>query len=204
MKRILLTGFDPFGGEKINPATKVVKKFNKKEINGFKIETLEIPTVYKKSIKKTIKKIEQINPEIVISIGQAGGRFDISIERVAINIDDYRIEDNEGNQPVDKPINPKGENAYFSNLPVKNIVKKIQEKDIPAIVSNSAGTFVCNHVMYGVLDYIYKNNLDIKAGFIHIPYLPSQVVDKKKKPSMSLDTVKRGLELAIKATIENN
>lgn len=204
MKKILLTGFDPFGGEKINPATKVANKFDEKEINGFKIETLEIPTVYKKSINKIKKKIDEIDPEIVISIGQAGGRFDISIERVAINIDDYRIKDNEGNQPVDKPINPEGKNAYFSNLPIKNIVEKINKKGIPAIVSNSAGTFVCNHVMYGVLDYIYQKKLDIKAGFIHIPFLPSQVVNKEQKASMSLNTAEKGLELAIKATIENS
>lgn len=201
MKKILLTGFDPFGEEDINPATEVVKKFSDKKIKDYEIKTIEIPTVYKKSINKIKEKINEIEPELVISIGQAGGRTDISLERIAINIDDYRIEDNEGNKPVDKAINPSGKNAYFSTLPIKKMAEKIKEKGIPAEISNSAGTFVCNHVMYGVLNYIEENELDIKAGFIHIPFLPSQVVDKKSKASMSLETVRKGLEIAIEAAI---
>lgn len=201
MKKILLTGFDPFGEEDINPATEVIKKFSGKKIKDHQIKTLEIPTVYKKSIEKIKEEINKINTDIVISIGQAGGRTDISLERIAINIDDYRIEDNEGNKPVDKEINPQGENAYFSTLPIKKMVDEIKENGIPAEVSNSAGTFVCNHVMYGVLDYIKEKDLDIKAGFIHIPFLPSQVVDKKNKASMSLETVRKGLEIGIEAAI---
>ncbi|MGM0438110.1 MAG: pyroglutamyl-peptidase I [Bacillota bacterium] len=201
MKKILLTGFDPFGEEDINPATEVVKKFSNKKIADYQIKTIEIPTVYKKSIEKIKEEIDKINPDMVISIGQAGGRTDISIERIAINIDDYRIEDNEGNKPVDEPVNPQGKNAYFSTLPIKKMVDEIKENGIPAEVSNSAGTFVCNHVMYGVLDYIKEKDLDIKTGFIHIPFLPSQVVDKKNKASMSLETVRKGLEIAIKAAI---
>ena len=202
MKKILLTGFDPFGEENINPATEVVEKFSNEKIAGYQVKTLEIPTVYKKSVEKIKEKIDEIKPDLVISIGQAGGRTDISLERVAINIDDYRIEDNEGNKPVDKVINPQGENAYFSTLPIKKMVKRINENGIPAKVSNSAGTFVCNHLMYGLLNYIEKNDLDIKAGFIHIPFFPSQVVDKKNKPSMSLNTVQKGLKIAIKAAIK--
>lgn len=204
MKKILLTGFDPFGEEEINPATEVVKKFSQKKIDGYQIKTIEIPTVYKKSIEEIKEEIKKINPELVISIGQAGGRTDISIERIAINIDDYRIKDNEGNQPVDKAINSNGKNAYFATLPIKEMVENIKEKGIPAEISNSAGTFVCNHVMYGLLDYIDENKLDIKAGFIHIPFLPSQVVDKKNKASMSLETVEKGLEIAIKTAIRSS
>ena len=201
MKKILLTGFDPFGEENINPATEVVEKFSNEKIAGYQVKTLEIPTVYKKSVEKIKEKIDEIKPDLVISIGQAGGRTDISLERVAINIDDYRIEDNEGNKPVDKVINPQGENAYFSTLPIKKMVKRINENGIPAKVSNSAGTFVCNHLMYGLLNYIEKNDLDIKAGFIHIPFLPSQVVDKKNKASMSLETIKKGLKIAMETAI---
>ena len=134
----------------------------------------------------------------MLSIGQAGGRAEITPERIAINIDDARIPDNEGNQPVDRPIVPDGENAYFSNLPIKTMMEAIKKEGIPASVSNSAGTYVCNHLMYSVLYYIKKNALPIKAGFIHVPYIPEQTVNKKDKPSMSLAEIVRGLEAAIR------
>ena len=201
MKKILLTGFDPFGEEDMNPATEVLKSFKQKNIKNYEIETIEIPTVYKKSFEKIKKEINKIQPDVVISLGQAGGRTDISIERVAINLDDYKIEDNEGNKPVDEIISPDGKNAYFSTLPIKKMVENIKKEKIPAEISNSAGTFVCNHVMYCVLDYVNTNDLDIKAGFIHIPFLPSQVVDKKNKASMSLETIKKGLKIAMETAI---
>ena len=201
MKKILLTGFDPFGEEDMNPATEVLKSFKQKNIKNYEIETIEIPTIYKKSFEKIKKEINKIQPDVVISLGQAGGRTDISIERVAINLDDYKIEDNEGNKPVDEIISSDGKNAYFSTLPIKKMVENIKKEKIPAEISNSAGTFVCNHVMYCVLDYVNTNDLDIKAGFIHIPFLPSQVVDKKNKASMSLETIKKGLKIAMETAI---
>ena len=143
--------------------------------------------------------IEAHNPDIVISVGQAGGRFDITPERVAINIDDFRIKDNEGNQPTDEIIQEDGQAAYFSNLPVKAMVKHMNDNNIPATLSNTAGTFVCNHVMYGILYMIDKKYPNIKGGFIHIPYMTSQVMDKKNTPFMSLDEIVKGLELALEA-----
>ena len=145
--KILVTGFDPFGGEPINPAIESVKKLPD-NIAGAQIIKLEIPTVKGKSIKKIEKAIEEHNPDIILSIGQAGGRFDISVERVGINLDDFRIPDNEGNQTIDESIFPDGENAYFVDLPVKAMVKNIQKNKIPASVSYTAGTFICNHVLY--------------------------------------------------------
>ncbi|MFW6266632.1 MAG: pyroglutamyl-peptidase I [Halanaerobiales bacterium] len=203
MGKILLTGFDPFGKQDINPATEVIKELAGKEIGGHQINALEIPTVRYSSVKVIEEEITEINPEMVISIGQAGGRTAISVERVAINIDDFRIEDNEGHKPVDEPINPDGPTAYYSTLPIKAMVKKMKEEGIPAEISNTAGTFVCNHVMYGVLDYIDHRELEIPAGFIHIPFLPQQVVDKEGKASMALSTVKKGIHFALKAAIEN-
>lgn len=203
MQEILLTGFNPFGEEAINPATEVIKALAGMEIKGHRIESLEIPTVRNSSVKVITERIAELKPELVINIGQAGGRTALSIERVAINIDDYRIEDNDGNQPVDQAINPAGPAAYFATLPVKAMVKKLQEAGIPGEVSNTAGTFVCNHVMYGVLDYIQENGLDIPAGFIHIPFLPEQVIDKPGKASMALATIKEGILLVIEAAIEN-
>ncbi len=197
-----MTGFEPFGGEEINPALEAVKKLDD-EIAGAKIIKVELPTVFRKSIEKLEKIIENEKPDITICVGQAGGRFDITIERVAINIDDARIPDNEGNQPIDEPIFLDGLNAYFAKLPIKAMVKELRENKIPASVSNSAGTFVCNHIMYGLLYLIDKKYPDMRGGFIHVPFIPKQVINKKNTPSMSLDNITEGLRLAIKAAIEN-
>lgn len=194
--KLLITGFDPFGGEKINPAWEAVKKLPEK-VENIEIIKLQIPTVFKKSAKILFEKIDEIKPDFVICVGQAGGRYDITVERVAINIDDGRIADNEGVQPIDEKIFIDGENAYFSTLPIKAMVKEIVEGDIPASVSNTAGTFVCNHIMYSLLYYIDKNNLQTKGGFIHVPYITSQVVNKKNTPYMELETITKALEKSI-------
>ena len=196
--KVLLTGFDPFGGEPVNPAEEAVKMV-RDNINGAEVIKITIPTVQGKSVEAIEKAIEAHNPDIVISVGQAGGRFGITPERVAINIDDARIEDNEGNQPTDKVIEADGQPAYFSNLPIKAMVKHMNDNNIPASLSNTAGTFVCNHVMYGILYMIDKKYPNIKGGFIHIPYMTSQVMDKKNTPYMSLQEIVKGLELAIEA-----
>ncbi len=196
--KVLLTGFDPFGGEPVNPANEAVQMV-KNKINDCEVIKLTIPTVRTKSLEMIEKAIKEHNPDIVISVGQAGGRFDITPERVAINVDDFRIKDNEGNQPIDEVIFEDGQTAYFSNLPIKAMVKHMNENYIPASVSNSAGTFVCNHVMYGIMYMIDKKYLNIKGGFIHIPYMTSQVINKKNTPYMSLAEIVKGLELAIEA-----
>jgi pyroglutamyl-peptidase len=201
--KILITGFDPFGGENINPALEAVKKLPD-TLLGSEIIKLEIPTVFRKSLETIEKNIIKHNPDVVISIGQAGGRFGITPERVAINMDDARIKDNEGNQPIDISIYEDGKSAYFSNLPIKAMVKEMNDNGIPASISNSAGTFVCNHVMYGVLYLIDKKYPNIRGGFIHVPYIPSQVTTKPNMPSMSIDDIAKGLELSIKAVIENS
>lgn len=202
MKTILITGFDPFDKADINPAYEAVKRLDD-EINGAKIIKAEVPTVSYKAIDKTIDLINEHKPDFVINVGQAGGRFTISPEKVAINLNDFRIKDNAGNQPFDCKIIEDGENAYFTSLPVKAIVNKIKEDNIPASLSYSAGTFVCNQLMYGVLHHIASNELNIKAGFIHIPYMTEQTIDKGNVPSMSLDQLVRGLRQAIIACLEN-
>ena len=201
--KILVTGFDPFGGEPINPAIESVKRLPD-NIAGAEIIKLEIPTVRKKSLEKIEKAINEHNPDVILSIGQAGGRFDISIERVGINLDDFRIPDNEGNQIIDEPVFPDGENSYFVKLPVKAMVQNVQKNNIPASVSYTAGTFVCNHVLYGVMYLIEKKYKGKKSGFIHIPFLPQQVVDKRNMPSMELNTIVKGLTAAIEAIVKNN
>lgn len=201
--KVLITGFDPFGGESINPALEAVKLLPE-TISGAEVIKLEIPTVFRKSVACIEEAIEKHNPDIVISIGQAGGRFGITPERVAINVDDARIEDNEENQPIDIKIQENGENAYFSNLPIKAMVKEMTENGIPGAVSNTGGTFVCNHVMYGILYLVNTKYPNIKGGFIHVPYIPSQVIAKPNMPSMSLKDIAKGLELCIKAAVQNN
>lgn len=201
--KVLITGFDPFGGEKVNPALEAVKALPD-NIAGAEVIKIEIPTVFRKSLERIEENIIKHNPDIVISVGQAGGRFGVTPERVAINIDDARIEDNEKNQPLDITIFEDGENAYFSNLPIKAMVKEMKDNGIPSAVSNTAGTFVCNHVMYGILYMIDKKYPGVKGGFIHVPYTPAQVIDKPEKPSMSVNDIAKGLELCIKAAVENN
>lgn len=196
--KILLTAFTPFDGESINPALEAMKLLPDK-IGNLAVLKLEVPTVFGKSAKLAIEKIEREKPDFVLSIGQAGGRAEITPERIAINIDDARIPDNEGNQPVDRPIYLDGENAYFSTLPVKAMVEAIKKEGLPAALSNSAGTYVCNHLLYSVLYYIQINALPIKAGFIHVPYIPEQTVEKKDKPSLALSEIVRGLKASIEA-----
>lgn len=199
--KLLITGFEPFGGETINPAYEAVKTLEDKIMNT-EIIKREIPTVFNKSIEVLENLIENEKPDIVICVGQAGGRYDISLERVAINIDNARIKDNEGNQPVDIKIFEDGENAYFTSLPIKRMVKKIREAGIPASISNTAGTFVCNHIMYGLLYLIDKKYPNIRGGFIHVPYLPEQVISKRNMPSMSIENIRKGLRLAVEVVLE--
>lgn len=201
--KVLITGFDPFGGESINPALEAVKKLPD-NIAGSEIIKIEIPTVFRKSLEKIEENIIKHNPDIVISIGQAGGRFGITPERIAINIDDARIPDNESKQPIDLPIFEDGENAYFTTLPIKAMVEEMKKGEIPCSVSNTAGTFVCNHVMYGILYMAAKKYPNIKGGFIHVPYIPSQVLDKPNMPCMSIYDITKGLELCIKAAVSND
>jgi pyroglutamyl-peptidase len=200
--KVLITGFNPFGGEKINPSFEAVRKLEA-VIAGAEIVRIEIPTVFNKSIMELEKAIVKENPDIVICVGQAGGRFDLTIERVAINVDDARIPDNEGNQPIDKAIFETGENAYFSSLPIKAMVEEIREAGIPASLSNSAGTFVCNHLMYGLLHLINTKYPSVRGTFIHVPFIPAQVMSKSNTPYMELEKITEGLALAIKAAIEN-
>lgn len=200
--KILVSGFDPFGGEKINPAIESVKLLPD-EIKGAKIIKVEIPTVARKSLKKLEEVIEIEKPDVVLSVGQAGGRTDISVERVGINIDDFRIKDNEGNQPIDEKIAKDGPDAYLVTIPIKAMVQKMIENKIPASVSNTAGTFVCNHVCYGMAHLASTKYPNMRTGFVHIPFLPEQVVDKRNMPSMPLELIAKGLEYAIEAIVEN-
>lgn len=196
--KLLLTGFTPFDVEAINPALEAVKRLPN-GIAGLEIVKLEVPTVFGESVRLVREAIEREQPDFVLSVGQAGGRAEITPERVAINVDDARIPDNAGQQPIDVPIFVDGENAYFATLPVKAMAEAIRKAGLPSALSNTAGTYVCNHLMYGVLYHLNQKNSRAKAGFIHVPYIPEQIADKPGVPSMPLDEIVRALEAAIAA-----
>lgn len=200
--KLLLTAFDPFGGETVNPAQEAVKMVSSR-VGNVEVIKCVVPTVFGKSIETVAAAIEDCRPDAVLCIGQAGGRADLTPERIAINLDDASIADNEGNQPVDTPIFPDGKPAYFSTLPVKAMVAAIRAAGIPASLSNTAGTFVCNHLMYGVLYTLEKYYPSVRGGFLHVPYIPSQVTGGRGIPSMSAADIVRGLEAAIAAIGEN-
>lgn len=199
--KILVTGFDPFGGEKVNPALEAVKSLPS-VIHGAEIRWVEIPTVFYQSAEVLEAEIDRYQPDVVLCIGQAGGRASLTPERVAINQDDARIPDNQGNQPIDTPIRLDGEAAYFSTLPIKAMVQAIKEEELPASVSNSAGTFVCNHLMYQALYLADKKFPNMRAGFMHIPYMTEQVINKPNTASMNLADIVKGIEAAIGAIVD--
>ena len=190
--KIIVTGFDPFGGEKINPSIECVKALP--EVEGVELIRLELPTVFKESAKSLNEVINEVKPDAVLSVGQSAVRPGITMERIAINVDDARIPDNITQQPIDETIQTEGAAAYFSTLPIKRIVKAIREAGISAEVSNSAGTFVCNHIMYQALFAATKADKPFKAGFMHIPFIPEQTMDK---PSLPLEESTKALQIAI-------
>ena len=199
--KVLITGFDSFGGEPINPSNLAVSSLPE-HIDNITIKRITLPTVFKESSRVLEKNIMEFAQNIIICVGQAGGRDNITIERVAINIDDARIPDNYNNKPVDEKIRHDGESAYFSTLPIKAIVDTLIKNNIPASISNTAGTFVCNHIMYESLYLANTKYTNIKSGFIHIPYIKEQIKNKPNTPFMELDTIISALKLIIVKSAE--
>ena len=199
--KLLLTAFDPFGGAEINPAEEAVRRVKAPE--GAGLVRLTVPTVFGKAARVVNEKIDREKPDAVVCVGQAGGRDAITPERVAINLMDASIADNERNQPVDEPVAADGENALFATFPAKAIAEEIRKAGIPAKVSYSAGTFVCNSLFYGVLDHLKRTGNPAEAGFIHVPFLPEQVTDRPGTPSMPLEDMVRALELALQVIVRD-
>lgn len=197
MKTVLITAFEPFGGERVNPSWEAVSQLDERMICGARVVAKQLPCEFGTSLEKIYAAIDELKPDVVLAVGQAGGRSDITVERVGINVDDARIPDNAGNQPIDEAIVEGGPAAYFATLPIKAIVEGIREAGIPASVSQTAGTYVCNHVMYGLLHYLAQQENPARGGFIHIPYLPEQAVSHPGSASMSAQTVLLALEMAL-------
>lgn len=188
---LLITGFDPFGGETINPAWEAVKLLPK-EIGNFRVCKLQIPTVFGLAAQTVLETAETLHPDMILCIGQAGGRAAVTPERVAIDLRDARIPDNHGHQPTETPIVPDGPAAYFATVPVSRMARAIQDAELPGQVSNTAGTFVCNDTLYTLLHHYAGTN--VRVGFIHVPYLPQQGT-----PSLALEQTVAALTAAIEA-----
>lgn len=195
MKKLLITGFEPFGGETVNPSWDAVCALPDK-VGGYALTKLRIPVVFGEAARCVINEAERITPDVILCIGQAGGRAAITPELVAINLKYANIPDNNGNEPKDEPVILGGDSARFSTVPMRKIAEAINDAGIPSLVSYSAGAYVCNDVLYTLLDK-YRDN-DTKVGFIHVPYSK----DQNKEPSMNIKDIVRGLEIAIESLDE--
>ncbi|MCL4817972.1 MAG: pyroglutamyl-peptidase I [Vicinamibacteria bacterium] len=201
MKTVLLTGFDPFDGEKVNPSWEAVKRLRGARIAGHTVAVARLPTEFERAPKALVRTMARHQPALVLCVGQAGGRPAISIERVAVNLLDARIADNAGAKPVDVPVIAGAPAAYFAPLPVKAMATALREAGIPAEISYTAGTFVCNAVLFALCHHLAERRSPVPAGFVHIPYLPAQAAGKPGAPSLDLDIVGRALRICIRAAL---
>lgn len=205
MKKVLLSGFEPFGSESVNPALEVIKELAKEEMENVELIILQLPVVFRKAFEILITKINDNVPDLILSIGQSGGSAGILVEKVGININNAKIPDNEGNKPIDKLITREGPAAYFTTIDIRKSVNNLKKAGIPVAVSYSAGTYVCNDLIYGVLHYLNTSNINLKYGFIHVPFLPQQVTIKKQVvPSMSLSIIKEAIKILITTNLDWN
>ncbi|HJQ58951.1 MAG TPA: pyroglutamyl-peptidase I [Vineibacter sp.] len=203
MKHVLLTGFDPFDGESVNPSWEAARRLAGWRHADHVVTARRLPCIFGGIGEALDGALAELKPEIAIAVGQAGGRADVSLERIAINIDDARIADNDGAQPVDDPVVADGPPAYFTTLPVKAILQRLRGAGVPAQVSNTAGTFVCNHTFYRLRHLAATRHGYVRrAGFIHIPYLPEQAARRPGSPSLALDSVVVALRIAIETAID--
>ena len=194
MKKLLITGFDPFGGESVNPSWEAVRQLPDR-IGQYELTKMQIPTVFGKAFEEVLAAAEALQPDAVISVGQAGGRDSVTPEVVAINLREAGISDNAGNQPVNVPVVPGGPAAYFATIPVRDMVRAVKDAGIPCKLSYTAGAFVCNDVLYSMLHHCRETTTQV--GFIHVPYLPRQA--KENVPSMDEETIIKALTIAIEA-----
>ena len=195
---VLVTGFDPFGGSDVNPSWQAVHALHGREIAGHRVIGAELPTVFGASVRRLEELMRAHRPALVVCTGQAGGRGAISLERVAINVDDARIPDNAGARPIDTPIVADGPAAYFTRLPIKAMLQSLLQAGVRAEVSQTAGTFVCNHTFYGLMHLLAQPRWQgVRGGLIHVPWMPGQ-----GQPSMTLEAIVHGLEIAVRSALE--
>ncbi|MDR6637844.1 pyroglutamyl-peptidase I [Paenarthrobacter nitroguajacolicus] len=199
---ILLTGFEPFGEEKVNPSWRAVQRATEILRNdGYPVEAVELPCVFGESAASLNAALDRAVPEVVVCVGLAGGRERVSLERVAINCDDARIPDNAGQRPIDQEVVQGGPAAYFSSLPIKAALRNLQIAGIKGEVSQSAGTYVCNHVFYALM-HALASRPGVRGGFIHVPYLPEQLPAATATPSMTLETMAEGVAVVVRTALK--
>lgn len=204
MKNILISGYEPFGGDTFNPSLALAKELSETTYKDYCFKYVEIPVSHERAIKTMTGAIDHFSPSIIICTGLAYERAAVSVERIAINVTDFPFPDMDGYLSLNEVIDPDGPAAIFSTLPIRRIQKAVREAGVPIYVSNSAGTYCCNMLMYGTLDYIRKNRLPIKAGMMHVPYTPEMVTEKDfKMPSMSLSDMKKAVYTAAITAADN-
>ena len=200
--RILVSGFEPFGGEHVNPSMALINALADREIADVELHTILLPVVRELADRALLAAIDERSPTAVLMFGEAGGRAQITPERVAINVDDYRIADNSGHQPRGEPVVGDGPVGYFSTLPIASMVRAMNDNGIPAQISDSAGTYLCNRIFYRSMHHLAQGQHNIRAGFIHLPYLHEQVIAQPPgTPSMSLQVIIAAAEQMIKVLI---
>ena len=201
-KQILLTAFEPFGGEAANPSLEAARAMTGVDFPGAALTMLELPVDRHRAIEVAVERLRAVRPDAVMMLGLAMARYRITPERVAINVDDFRIPDNVGNQPAGEPVIEGGPVGYFSTLPIRAITDRLLRARIPAAISNSAGTYLCNRLFYSVMHVIAAEQLPTVAGFIHLPYMHEQALDKQPDvPSLARETIVEGVRLAIDVTL---
>lgn len=201
MPTVLITGIEPFDGETLNPSWEAARRLDGTQVAGATLAARQLPCVIGKVVGVLRQAIADTRPDVVICLGQAGGRSDVSIERVAINVVDARIPDNEGRQPIDEPVVEGGPAAYFSTLPIKAIVRDLRAAGVPASVSSTAGTYNCNTIFYGLAHYIATEQPALRGGFVHVPYLPEMAARHPGQPSLALATLIEGVKIMVATTL---
>ena len=199
---VLVTGFEPFAGETENPSLLIARALDGETISGHGLVGTALPTEFARALVELDVLIERHRPVLVLAVGQAGGRGEISLERVAINLIDARIADNAGEQPVDVSVVEGAPDAYFSTLPLKAMLKRLHEAQIPAVLSHTAGTFVCNQVFFGIAHRLATTHRRLRGGFVHVPYLPEQAAHHPGAPSLPLETMIAAIRLCVETALE--
>ena len=201
MTTVLITGIDPFDGEILNPSWEAARRLDGAQVAGATLVARQLPCVIGKVVGVLRQAIEDTQPDLVICLGQAGGRSDVAIERVAINVVDARIPDNEGRQPIDEPVVAGGPAAYFSTLPIKAIVRGLRRAGVPGLVCVAAGTHHCNTIFYGLSHYIATERSALRGGFVHVPYLPEMAAHHPGQPSLALETLIEGVKVMVATSL---
>jgi pyroglutamyl-peptidase len=197
--KALVTGFEPFGGDEVNPSSLAVDRL-KKKYGSLVVHTATLPCSFARSTRALQDAIDKAKPDIVLCVGLAGGRSELCLERVGINVQDARIRDNDGRQPIDKPVVKGGPAAHFATLPIKACVAAMRQAGLAVAVSNTAGTFVCNHILYALMDIASRRPTPLRGGFLHVPYAPEQIAKVGTAPSMAIADVTRGIEIILQVS----